>query len=155
MATGLLLLALGLTVGSPLAVRSAEPKPEPAVKWEYRVLSKEQVLEAGKKDLTAGLNALGDEGWELVAAEPAYIFKRPRGPGPKQAEEVRRQALQTRSDVEAWKDRVSWAERMVKKGYMTDHQLQAEQARLQAAEAALRALEKELKALPPEPKPEK
>src|SRR5690242_12280434 len=111
--TGLLPLALGLVASSPPAVRSAEPRPEAVLKWEYRVLSKEQVLELGKKDLTAGLNALGEEGWELVAAEPSYIFKRPKGPGPKQVEDLKRQVLQTRADVEAWKDRVSWAERMV------------------------------------------
>jgi hypothetical protein len=154
---GLLLLALGLAVGSPLAVRSAEPRPEVVIKWEYRILTKEQVLELGKKDLTAGLNALGDEGWELVAAEPSYIFKRPRGLAPKHAEEVKRLVLQARSDVEMWKDRVNWAERMVKKGYLTERQLQADQAGLQTAEAALQALEKELKTLPPEKesKPEK
>src|SRR5262249_27297507 len=150
---GLLLLALGLAVGSPAVVRSAEPRPELVIKWEYRILTKEQVLELGKKDLTAGLNALGDEGWELVAAEPSYIFKRPKGPSLRQVEAIKRQLLLARSDVEMWKDRVAWAERMVKKGYLTERQLQADQARLKAAEAALEALEKELKTSPADPKP--
>jgi hypothetical protein len=150
--TGLLFLALGLLSGPP-AAPAAEPRPEAAPRWEYRVLTKEQLLELGKKDLTAGLNALGDDGWELVAAEPSFIFKRAKGPSPRHVEEVRRQAQLARSDLEMWKDRVAWAERMVKKGYLTERQLQADQARLKDTEAALEALEKELKALPPEPKP--
>jgi hypothetical protein len=68
-------------------------------RWEYRVLSAPQVRELGKKDLEAGLNKLGDEGWELVAIDPAtkaikvtsaeYYFKRPKGrslPGEPKAE---------------------------------------------------------------------
>jgi hypothetical protein len=153
--TGFLLLVLALLACPPPAAWSAEPRPDAAPRWEYRVLTKEQLLELGKKDLAAGLNAVGDDGWELIAAEPAYIFKRPKGPGPKHVEEVKRQVLLARSDVETWKDRVAWAERMVKKGYMTERQLKADQALLQAAENALQALEKELKALPTEPKSEK
>src|SRR5262249_25272463 len=62
-------------------------------KWEYRVLTKEQLAELGKKNLAAGLNKIGEEGWELVTVQsgpareggargfsegPAeYYFKRP------------------------------------------------------------------------------
>lgn len=49
--------------------------------WEYKALVKSQITELGKTDLGAGLNALGDEGWELVAVDAGkgqatYIFKR-------------------------------------------------------------------------------
>jgi hypothetical protein len=63
-------------------------------RWEYSVLSKEAVVKAGKGDFRAGLNALGEEGWELVTIEArfsagrgapgggratAYYFKRAKG----------------------------------------------------------------------------
>lgn len=49
---------------------SAEPKAGQA-RWEYRVLKYEQLkkLAGEDKDLVAGLNKLGQEGWELAAAE--------------------------------------------------------------------------------------
>jgi hypothetical protein len=37
--------------------------------WEQSVLTKEGVGKAGKGDCQAGLNALGEEGWELVSLE--------------------------------------------------------------------------------------
>jgi hypothetical protein len=152
---GLPLLVLGLAAGFPTAVRAADPKPEPGVKWEYRIVSKEQLLDLGKKDLTAGLNALGDEGWELVAAGPEYIFKRAKFSSAKRIAELKQQISRAQSDLDMVKDRVQWAERMVKKGYMTDRQLTAEQAQQQAAELALQLLQQELKSLPPETKPDK
>jgi uncharacterized protein (TIGR03067 family) len=52
-------------------------------RWEYRTLTRQQLLDLGKKDVTAGLNRMGDSGWELVAVQrgestgPAeYYFKR-------------------------------------------------------------------------------
>jgi hypothetical protein len=83
----LLVGVLLLGAWSPAAVGEEAPKPKPALgpKWEYRVLAKREVAELGKKDLAAGLNKLGDEGWELVAVEPqagrssgqpTYYFKR-------------------------------------------------------------------------------
>jgi outer membrane protein TolC len=57
---------------------------------------------------------------------------------------------QARADVEARRDRVSWAERMVKKGYMTPTQAQIERAKLADAEAALLKAQEELNALRPE-----
>ena len=152
------LIQLGFLVlvvaASPPAAWSAEPKSEATLKWEYRVLTKEQLLDLGKKDLAAGLNALGDEGWELIAVEPSYIFKRPKGQAARHVEDVKRRVTLATADVEMWKDRAAWAERMVKKGFMTDRQLQQERAQLQAAELALEALKKELDTLPKESKPE-
>jgi hypothetical protein len=57
------------------AAEAAAPVPEKAVsagpKWEYKVLTKDEILELGNKDFTAGLNKLGDEGWELIAVPAA------------------------------------------------------------------------------------
>ena len=78
------LLTLGFAVGIlPFSAASAaDSKPDVVFRWEYRVLTEEQVIALGKKDLAAGLNKLGDEGWELVTVGAHYIFKRPNGPGP-------------------------------------------------------------------------
>jgi hypothetical protein len=44
---------------------------------------------------------------------------------------------QARAGVEAHRERVAWAERMAKRGYLSQAQAQAERARLAEAEAAL------------------
>ena len=45
--------------------------------------------------------------------------------------------LIARSDLEMWKDRVNWSERMVRGKYISDAQLSADRARLRSAEIAL------------------
>jgi hypothetical protein len=151
-----LLLAIsavsGLVQASPTT--AAEGKQEGVPKWEYRVLTKDQVLDLGKKDLTAGLNKIGDEGWELIAVEQigGYIFKRPKDLDRKQVEEIKQQIAIAESDLEAWKDRVAWVERMVKKGYMTERHLQSERAQLTRIEMALDWARKALKNLSADPK---
>jgi hypothetical protein len=105
---GFVLLALGVAGGAwQVTALSAEAPPDVAVRWEYRVLTKEQLLDQGKKELTAALNSLGDEGWELVTAEPVYIFKRSRGRGQTQVEDLKRRLALAESDVEMQKDRVA------------------------------------------------
>jgi hypothetical protein len=45
--------------------------------WEYKVLSEADIRKLGKDNLTAGLNQLGHDGWELVGFDPArFILKR-------------------------------------------------------------------------------
>jgi hypothetical protein len=78
LAVGLLVAAGGLL---PAAAPAAGPKPASAVKWEYRALTKEQLLELGQKDLAAGLNRLGSEGWELVTVQQPSASER----GPRRA----------------------------------------------------------------------
>jgi hypothetical protein len=59
-------------------------------RWDYRLATRQQLLELGKNDVAAGLNQVGAEGWELVAVRPGagrpegrgdvsteYYFKRP------------------------------------------------------------------------------
>jgi hypothetical protein len=150
---GLMLLAIGVSSGAlQVNALSAEEKRAAILKWEYRVLTREQVIDLGKKDLTVGLNKLGNEGWELVVAEPSYIFKRPREQNTNRIEDLKQLLLQTQTAVEMWKDRVAWSERMVKKGYLTDTQLQAEKAQLQSAELTLEKVQRDLKMTTPEPK---
>src|SRR5262249_17423409 len=40
-----------------------------SARWEYQVLTKEQVADLGKKNLAAGVNKLGGDSWELGAVE--------------------------------------------------------------------------------------
>lgn len=112
--------------------RPAEVTPEPGTRWEYRVLTKDQVLELGKKDLAAGLNTLGEQGWELSAVEPAYIFKRPRPQRP--LEELKRRVATAEADLEMQKDRAVWSERMAKRGFLGEEQLRREYERLKDRE---------------------
>jgi hypothetical protein len=150
---GLVLLALAVACGTfPVRAWAAEGKPEAAPRWEYRVLTREQVSELGKKDLAAGLNKLGDEGWELAAFDAAYIFKRPRDQAAKQAEDLKNQIAQAESDLASSKDRVAWSERMARKGYVSDQQVEAERGQLRKAEMALDKARRELKLLPSDPK---
>jgi hypothetical protein len=74
------------------AEAAAAPVPEklvsPGPKWEYKVLTKDVIAELANKDFAAGLNKLGDEGWELVAVEPAQAGARGAGAGGRGAREA-------------------------------------------------------------------
>jgi hypothetical protein len=149
---GFVFLVFGIvSAGSQGAALAAEPKTEALARWEYRVVTKEQLLELGNKDLAAGLNKLGNDGWELVAVDPAFIFKRPNQS--QKSEEVKGRIVVAEAEVAAWTERVGWSERMVKKGFMTERQLQSEQARLETAQLRLDKARMDLRALPTEPKP--
>jgi uncharacterized protein (TIGR03067 family) len=70
----------------------AEQAPAGVPRWEYRIINAAEVARLGQDELTAGLNLLGDGGWELVLVEqpgsgrsPLYYFKRPK-PGGGRAE---------------------------------------------------------------------
>jgi hypothetical protein len=163
-AWGFVLLALLVGGTRPSTAPAADGRPGAASRWEYRVLTRQQVIDLGPKDLAAGLNHLGDEGWELVAVHHAahtvdadYIFKRPRDQARIRAADLKGQIAIIETDVEMLKDRAAWAERMGKKGYLSSQQVYAEQMALKRAEAALESARRDLKALPAEPKesPEK
>src|SRR5439155_21289664 len=51
------------------------------------------------------------------------------------------------SDVEQQRERVAWMQRMVKKGYQTPSQLQAEQSRLESLELTLARYREDLRVL--------
>ena len=74
------------------AEAAAAPVPEKAVspgpKWEYKVLTKDEIAGLSDKDFAAGLNKLGEEGWELVAVEPAQAGARGAGAGGRGAREA-------------------------------------------------------------------
>ena len=97
--TGLALL-LGPTVSmsqlggtAPAPAAPAKASAGAGARWEYKVQTREAITELGKNDFAAGLNKLGDEGWELVAVTgvvaagfdraapraPEYYLKRRKG----------------------------------------------------------------------------
>jgi hypothetical protein len=56
------------------ALTYTEPSPK---RWEYKVLAEAYVEKLGEGELAAGLDQLGEEGWELVGGEKGrLIFKR-------------------------------------------------------------------------------
>jgi uncharacterized protein (TIGR03067 family) len=73
--------------------RASTEKPKEATraagaKWEYRVLTRGELVKLGKDDLARGLNKVGEEGWELASVAAGipvgagrtaeeYYFKRP------------------------------------------------------------------------------
>jgi hypothetical protein len=117
-------------------VAPAGGDPAGTSRWEYRVLSKEQVLELGNKDLAAGLNRLGIDRWELAAVDGAYIFKR-RVLEEESVENKKRRLTQAQDRVDQQRDRVAWSERMVRKGFLSETQLHSEKATLAQAELTL------------------
>jgi len=149
--TTVVLLVVAVGLGPFSAASAAELKPDVVFQWEYRVLTEEQVIALGKKDLAAGLNKLGDEGWELVTVGAHYIFKRPKNLAQIQLAEIKRQIALAESDVEAWKERVAWSERMLKKGYLTERHVESERAQLRRAETVLDMARRALKILPSAP----
>jgi hypothetical protein len=145
--TALKLLAISVVAAaSQLTARSADSTPQ----WEYRVLTRAQLLDLGKQDLAAGLNKLGDEGWELAAFDSAYIFKRPKVQ--KYAEVSKLRLKLAEADVEQQRERVQWAKRMVKKGFLPANQLKDEERLLREFEIVLEEAVQDVKSMPTEPK---
>lgn len=130
------------------ATSAAESRTDTARKWEYRVLTKEQLPDTPARDLAAALNKLGDEGWELVTAGSTYIFKRPKSS--RIAETARQQVNFFENEVQMWKDRVAWSKRMARKGFASENQVQLEEAMLKEAQSFLERANEELKAHRPE-----
>jgi hypothetical protein len=142
---GFVLLVLGVAgVAAQPPVVLAPERSDLAPQWEYRVLTKAQILDLGKNDLATGLNKLGSDGWELAAVDGAYIFKRLRSPGRESAAETQRRIALIESEVAILRERVGWAQRMAKKGFLSDRQVDAERLRLKAAESALDEVQREL-----------
>jgi hypothetical protein len=141
------LLQLAVVVSaSQLTARAAEPPAQ----WEYQVLTKAQLFDLGNKDLATGLNKLGNEGWELAAIDSAYIFKRPKVQ--RRVEVMKLRLKLAESDVDHQKDRVQWAERMLKKGFLSGNQLKEEVRLLRELEIVLEEIEADMKSQQTEPK---
>lgn len=64
-------------------------------------------------------------------------FTDPKGEYQQQLDDVRGRIKQAQSDLEMWKERASWSERMVQKKYMSSSQAEAEVSKLKSAELAL------------------
>jgi len=92
-----LLAVLPLTAWMLRAAAAAPALKEGTPKWEYQAVFRYEIIKNGKKiseedredkQLTAGLNALGDEGWQLVEIDPGarnlgaqpmiFVFRRPK-----------------------------------------------------------------------------
>ena len=145
--TGAMWLTIGLGAGSaqPPGV-ATKPNADAQRKWEYRVLTKDELPTTQAKDLAAALNRLGDDGWELVAAGSTYIFKRPKNEN--RIEELRRRVRFLETEIDKFKDRVTWSKRMARKGFFSDNQLQFEEDLLKQVEDALDKAKADLKTLP-------
>ena len=115
-------------------------------RWEYRVLSKEQVLELGQKDLTAGLNHLGIEGWELAAIDDGYIFRRRRVNEANIIAELKQRLAAAEAEVDMRKERLAWSERMFRKGFLAANILETARSRLKQAEMEADVLRHDLDA---------
>lgn len=151
-----------LGFGMLFVLGSRAPAADGPPCWEYRALSRAQVVELGKNDFVAGLNKLGEEGWELVSVTRGddYIFKRPGlRPEEKQRaiEQLRSRVRLIETDYDTAKDRLAWSERMVKKGFLAENQLQAEKDKVKAIEDALKEAKLYLQKVDPQPErnPEK
>jgi hypothetical protein len=125
---------------------------KPVAKWEYRVVTKDQIAELGKKDLAAGLNKLGEEGWELVVIDGGYIFKRLKPQTEKEIADVKLRIAIINRDIEMQKDRLAWSVRMLRMGYLSQQAVLAEQERLTRIELVLERTTRELDKLVPPPK---
>jgi hypothetical protein len=117
-----------------------------APRWEYRVLGKAEVLELGKSDLATGLNRLGRDGWELAAIDGAYIFKRRPTGHMSSVEHLKELLAAAESDLQMRKERVTWAERMARKGFLSASQLEADRTLLQRSEIEVGQLRRDLDA---------
>ncbi len=141
----LLGLVVVAVIGWQVPALCADDKP--VTRWEYRVVSRDQVAELGKSDLAAGLNRLGSEGWELVVVDGGYIFKRPRPQNDNEIAELKLKVNILQSDFEMQKERLAWSERMLKMGYMSNQAVGAERERLRRIELVLDKSRKELETL--------
>jgi hypothetical protein len=142
---------LALGVGGILQATAVaeEPRADTSRRWEYRTFKKEELPDPRSKDIATALNKIGEEGWELVAAEPVYIFKRPKRV--LQVEDVKRQINLLQTELDMWKSRVAWTRLMARKGFVSKNDLMVEETLLRDVEMALESANKELKMLAPEP----
>src|SRR6187401_354102 len=125
---GLLVVAGGPVFVPCPNVLLAQEKPNPAPVWEYKVLTKQNIMDLGQKNLAAGLNHLGREGWELTAVDGDYIFKR----SPLTVPQLKERLERAKATVEQWQDRTTWSARMARKGFVSQVQLDADRARLRS-----------------------
>ena len=146
----LLGLAVVLLIGWQVPALYSDDKP--ATKWEYRVVTRDQVIEQGKNDLAAGLNKIGSEGWELVVVDGGYIFKRPKVENENAIADLKLKINILQGDLEMQKERLAWSERMSRMGYMSNQAVGAERERLRRIELILEKTRKDLETLNPAPK---
>jgi uncharacterized protein (TIGR03067 family) len=80
--SGMTVMVYGRQPGSGAGPGSAAaPSHHSGPRWEYRTLTRQELINLAQKDVTAGLNKLGEDGWELVAIRPGVGSGSQRGPG--------------------------------------------------------------------------
>jgi hypothetical protein len=80
-----------------------------------------------------------------LADGPAPADKQRTQPGRTRRDEIKARIDALASDVDRMKERVAWSERMFKKGYLTEQQVEADRALLRKTEAALEKARQEVK----------
>ncbi|MGF1579946.1 MAG: hypothetical protein ACFCD0_11345 [Gemmataceae bacterium] len=111
-------------------------------KWEYRVHTEKQVLALSKQDLTTGLNNLGNQGWELVAARPAFIFKRLKQE--KSLADLNERVSEAEVRVERLKEDLTRSKKLVELGAESPAKVRELQLLEREARKSLLAAQKEL-----------
>jgi hypothetical protein len=147
-----LVRGLAIVFALGLNIHSSHADDKPVITWEYRVVTKDQVIALGKNDLSVGLNKLGTDGWELVVIDGSYIFKRPKVQHDKEIAELKLTISLLLRDQEQQKERLAWSQRMLKKGFIGEAGVAAERIRLERYELALEKSQKELESLTAPPK---
>lgn len=138
------LLLLALSSGAwQVNLLSAEESPDAVVKWEYRVLTEPEVLAIGKHDFTAGLNTLGEQGWELIAIDVTNIFKRPTQQ--RNIKNLEAQVAAVKAKLAMQRNRVVRSQLMADKGYQSQKEFEAERHWLKVLEIDLATAQQELK----------
>jgi RND family efflux transporter MFP subunit len=122
------------------------------VNLELAVLTRDAYLgRAVRLETAAGLVGLAAvavaDPW--AARLPVFVarFEESGGEYFQTRKEIEGRLLLARSDLEMWRDRVAWSERMVRGNYIGPAQLQADRARNKSAEVALQKIEEELRVL--------
>jgi RNA polymerase sigma factor (sigma-70 family) len=100
--------------------------------------------------LVAGMAVFGGEtlvrsssgGQDLPGVAPAGVKKNSTDPLVKDRTGIDRLAI-AQSEMEKWRDKVAWSERMVNKGYLSPRQLEADKAQWKRAEIAVNQIKQE------------
>jgi HlyD family secretion protein len=107
--------------------------------WVYASENEKIVDSQNRSDLEAARAVFQLDKLDLLK----YVL----GEYPQACQDVQGRLALAQSDLEMWRDRVAWTERMVKKGFLSPSQYRAEEARLQSANLELEKLHEEARVL--------
>jgi outer membrane protein TolC len=167
-----MLLCAGCLVLAAGPVRADEPQPEKRsraaqkkveaaraaidvwterVAWAERMVSRGYIsraqLDVDKARLAEAVIGLQKATEELKALTPSGSLTGTLARVARRYQIAKAEADLARSNLEQYRERAAWSERMVKKGYMSPAQAQAERSRVDAAAADLEKAVERLKAV--------